>query len=289
MATLYAEFGSVSVYGVFFVAALATTWSLSRRNAARLGIAGSHIDLVFPVAVVFGIAGGWLLSLAMPHDQLLAGEVLRVDLRIRMYAVVVGGAVVVFVYSRLVSLSFRRLLDCFALPMLIGIGVGRFACFYVGCCWGDVAVHDAWLADLAGTSVGLQVQTLPWLAGDWVLTGVQYGPGTWPYEQQLALGLIAADADLSLPVHPVQLYETALIAVAVLLLRRVPVAAARSGWLAAATVTSYALITFALEYLRADGVLVLGNLTITQLQSFAVAAVATAAAWYAGRHRPVHA
>ena len=289
MKALYSEFGSISVYGFFFVAALATTWWLSRRNAVRLGIAGSHIDFVFPVAVVAGIAGGWLLSLAMPQDQLLAGEVLRVDMRIRTYAVVVFGAVVVFVYSRLASLSFRRLLDSFALPMLIGIALGRFACFHVGCCWGDVAVHDPWLANLAATSVGLQVQTLPWLAGDWVLTAVQYGPGTWPYEQQLALGLISPGAELSLPVHPVQLYEAALIALAVLVLGRAPAGGAGPGWLAAATVTAYAVITFVLEYLRADGVLVLGNLTITQLQSFVVTAAATAAAWHAGRHRPVHA
>jgi phosphatidylglycerol:prolipoprotein diacylglycerol transferase len=173
--------------------------------------------------------------------------------------------------------------------MLIGIALGRFACFHVGCCWGDVAVHDPWLANLAATSVGLQVQTLPWLAGDWVLTAVQYGPGTWPYEQQLALGLISPGAELSLPVHPVQLYEAALIALAVLVLGRAPAGGAGPGWLAAATVTAYAVITFVLEYLRADGVLVLGNLTITQLQSFVVTAAATAAAWHAGRHRPVHA
>lgn len=275
----YVDSGPVTVYGFFFVAALLTIWLLARRNAGRAGIDGSHIDMLFPIAIAVGIVAGWFLSLAMPRDLLLAGEVLRVDIRPRLYALVLFGAVVVFVYSRINGLSFRRLLDAFALPMLAGIVVGRFGCFFAGCCWGDVAVHDAWLTSIAGTGVGRQVQTLPWFAGDWVRAAVEYGPGKWAWEQHAALGLIAPDAEASLPVHPVQLYEAALVFVAIIVLRRLQDRGAPGGWLAAATVVTYAAITFSLEYLRADGLLVLGNLNITQLQSFVIAAVATTILW----------
>ena len=45
-----------------------------------------------------------------------------------------------------------------------------------------------------------------------------------------------------------------------------PVAASRPGWIVLATIITYAAVRFVLEYLRADGVLALGKLTITQLQ-----------------------
>jgi prolipoprotein diacylglyceryltransferase len=58
-----------------------------------------------------------------------------------------------------------------------------------------------------------------------------------------------------------------------------PVAASRPGWIVLATIITYAAVRFVLEYLRADGVLALGKLTITQLQYFVLAVVATAVLW----------
>lgn len=275
----YAEPGSVTLFGVLFVVALGTFWWLARRNATFVGIQPSHIDLLLPVSILFGIAGGLLLSLFMPADQLLAGEALQVDVRIRLFGMVASGAVAVFFYSRLNKLSFRSLLDVLALPTIAGLAIHRIGCFYAGCCWGDISVRDGWLTSIASTGIGMQIQTLPWLAGEWVWTGVQYDPGTYPYEQQLALGLITADALKSMPVHPVQLYEAALLVIAFLILRRMPITASRPGRIALATIITYAAIRFVLEYLRADGVLALGNLTITQLQCFVLAVFATAVLW----------
>lgn len=264
---------SVTLFGLIFIAAIGACWWLARRNASSIGIHPSHIDLLLPLSILGGIAGGTLLSYMTPSDQLLAGEALQVDMRLRFFGIVVSGAVVVFIYSRFNQQSFRSLLDVLALPTIVALAIHRIGCFYAGCCWGDVSVHDTWLSSVAAGDIGQQMQTLPWLAGEWVRTGVQYGPGTFPYEQQLAVGLIAADATNSLPVHPVQLYEAALLLIAFLLLRRAPLDISRPGMMAAATVITYAVIRFAIEYLRADGVLAIGNLTITQLQCVALLAL----------------
>jgi phosphatidylglycerol:prolipoprotein diacylglycerol transferase len=61
-----------------------------------------------------------------------------------------------------------------------------------------------------------------------VVTGVQYPPGSLPYEQHLAMGMIEPGALASLPVHPVQLYEAGLLLVLILVLTRVAVHAGRS-------------------------------------------------------------
>jgi phosphatidylglycerol:prolipoprotein diacylglycerol transferase len=99
-----------------------------------------------------------------------------------------------------------------------------------------------------------------------------------PYEQHLALGLISADAPLSLPVHPVQIYESALLLLLFLFLRRVPLEHSRPGTVAALTAISYAVIRFMTEYVRADGALAMGILTTTQLQCIALMGITLFAA-----------
>ena len=119
-------------------------------------------------------------------------------------------------------------------------------------------------------AIGAQVQTLPWLAGDWVAWAVTYEPGTWPYNQQLAAGLIGQGAAQSLPVHPVQLYEAGLLVIAYIVLRRFPLTSERPGLVAAAATLAYALLRFPLEFLRADGALIVANLTLVQVQIVAL-------------------
>jgi prolipoprotein diacylglyceryltransferase len=109
-----------------------------------------------------------------------------------------------------------------------------------------------------------QVQTLPFLSG--LSNGVQYPPGSLPHEQHLAMGLIKPNALASLPVYPVQLYEGALLFIALLMLWRFPRRQFEKGVFTILVVCAYAFIRFFIEYLRADGPVVPGNLTVTQLQ-----------------------
>ena len=256
----------VTTFGLLFVLSLAVWWWTSRRNATKIGVDPSHIDLLMPLAIIGGLVGGTLLSMLMPEDRQIAGEVLQVDSRIRFLGLVLSGAVVVFIYSWVTRQSFRTFVDVLALPTLAALIVHRFGCFMAGCCWGDVSVHDPWLTSIAATELGQQVQTLPWLAGEWVRTGVTYGPGTFPFEQQVAIGLIGSDAAQSLPVHPVQLYEAALLGVFVLLFRKTALDKYPSGTIALVTMGGYAVIRFVTEFLRADSSLVFRALTATQLQ-----------------------
>lgn len=263
----FTQTGAVTPYGALFVAALLTCWWLARRRAQAFGLHSSHVDLALPIAVLGGIGGGLLLAMLPTPDTRIAGEALTVAYRIRLFGFILGGAFVLFVYSRLGGLSFRALLDAFALPTLAAIAVIRVGCFFTGCCWGDLSIF----ASIPGDSIGLQLQTLPWLAGDWVRWSVVYGPGTWPFEQQLAIGLIGPDADGSLPVHPVQLYEATLLLAAYVALRRLPPGKWQPGAIAVAATLSYLLIRFPLEFLRADGAIIISGLTLVQLQSVALA------------------
>lgn len=258
---MYSHFDNttwVTPFGLIFVAAILTAWYFARRNAARAWIDPSHIDLLVPITIVVGIAGGTLIALFMPMDHRLAGEAMNHGLRIRLFGMLGTGAIGVFVYARIAGLSFRRVLDAFALPTLAGLAIHRIGCFIAGCCWGDI-VHSDYAGEFAA-----QVKTTSFL-GD-LANGVQYPPGSLPFEQHVALGLLDPGALESLPVYPVQLYESLLLFALILLLLRVPWQRVPRGTLAVLTVFSYALLRFFIEYLRADGHIALGNLTITQLQ-----------------------
>ncbi len=258
---MYSHFDSnewVTPFGLIFLLAIAASWYLARRNAGLVNIHGSHVDLLLPITIIVGVAGGALLSLLMPMDTMIAGEQLQTDVRIRLFGFLGTGAIAVFVYSRVARLAFRRLLDILALPTIAGLMIHRVGCFLAGCCWGDIVSGNP------ASSFASQITTLPFLDG--LSKGVQYPPGSLPYEQHLAMELIEPGALASLPVYPVQLYEAVLLIVVLLMLwplawRRLP-----RGTLMLLTVCSYALIRFLIEFLRADGHIVVANLTVTQLQ-----------------------
>jgi prolipoprotein diacylglyceryltransferase len=83
----------------------------------------------------------------------------------------------IFVARRLVGLE-DSILDAYAFVLPLGMCIQRIGCFLNGCCFGST--------------------TSGW--------GVQYGPGTSPFQHHFADGFISSAAVHSLSVHPVQLY-----------------------------------------------------------------------------------
>jgi len=258
---MYSHFSStdwVTPFGLNFIAAIFVAWFFARRNALSTYIDPSHIDVIVPITIIVGVAGGAVVAALTPVDHMVAGDAMNHGIRIRLFGILGTGAVAVFIYSRVTKLSFRRLLDIFALPTLAGLMIHRIGCFLAGCCWGDVVSHEH------ASEFASQVQSTSFLEG--VVRGVQYPPGSLPYEQHLAMGMIEPGALASLPVYPVQLYEAGLLLVLILALTRIRWRRCPRGTLTVLTVCAYALMRFFIEFLRADGHIVLGALTITQLQ-----------------------
>jgi len=232
---MYSHFDAtswVTPFGLIFIGAIFTSWFLARRNARSIALDPSHIDLLMPIAISAGVVGGTAIALLLSAVD---------GIRVQLFAVVGVGAAALFIYSRFTTLPFRRLLDVFALPVVAALMVHRIGCFLAGCCWGDVVSSE-------------------------IIRGVQYPPGSFAFEQHLDGGLIEFGAIASLPVHAVQLYEAGLLLVMLIVLSRVPWRRLAAGTITILTVCSYVLVRFFLEYLRADSEVVLGNLTVVQLQ-----------------------
>ena len=85
---MYSHFASnawVTPFGLIFIAAIFVAWFFARRNASSTYIDPSHIDLLMPVTIIVGVAGGTLIAMLMPADQMVAGEAMNHGIRLRLF------------------------------------------------------------------------------------------------------------------------------------------------------------------------------------------------------------
>lgn len=252
-------------YGLMLALAVAADWWFARRRAFACGLDPSHVDLVLPLAVTGGVLASMLITAAIPQERTLAGEASVAHKVLWLPVLVVAAALVVFAYCRIAGVPLRRLADAMAPAALVAAAIGKVGCFLAGCCFGDVVGSAAQLAAQADPQLHLQAQTLPALAPEALPWAVRFPPGSVVYGWQLALGLIAPGAASTLPVHPVQLYESAAALLLCFGLLKLQPRLRRDGSLALAAFAGYAVLAFGLQFLRADSALVLGPLTATQL------------------------
>jgi len=251
----------IQPYGLVVTLAACVAWWGTRRRATRAGIDASHIDLVVPLMFVGAGLGSRVLAVLDPADAGITRDLL-VASRLRVFGLLLGAAVVLLVYARLSRLPFHRLADVLAVPAVVFLALVRIGCLMAGCCWGDVTVP---LTASAGRDLTAlrPVQTVGWLTGPG-MPAVRFPSGSFAHAQQVSLGLVGIDA-ASLPVHPVQLYEAALLAIlAWAVWRRENAGATRPGSTAKAALVGYCLLRFFTEFLRADNRLVLAALTMPQ-------------------------
>jgi len=252
-------------YGVMLAIACVAAWWLARHRASPRGLDPSHVDFALPLAFVGGVCAARVLVAIVPEERLLAGTALLAEERARLPALAMAGLLVLFLYCRVAGQSFRRLADAFAPAALLWVAILRIGCFLAGCCFGDLAATVARLDAVADARLRLQVQTLPALFTAGMPWAVRFPADSFVYRQHLALGLIDSDATASLPVHPVQLYESAAALLLCFALLRRRAASRRPGTEALTAFAGYAAIAFALQFLRADNALLLGPLTGNQL------------------------
>jgi prolipoprotein diacylglyceryltransferase len=85
---MYSHFDNdlwVTPFGLVFLSAILAAWLYARYNATASGIDGSHVDLLIPVTVIVGVAGGTVIAILMPMDHLVAGEAMNHGIRVRLF------------------------------------------------------------------------------------------------------------------------------------------------------------------------------------------------------------
>jgi phosphatidylglycerol:prolipoprotein diacylglycerol transferase len=136
----------------------------------------------------------------------------------------IGGFIALILLTKFYKIPVKRFLDCIAIPVSAAIFFGRIGCFLNGCCYGKKS-------------------DLPW--------AMHFPDGSGPYYDQLQSGLITPN-QLSLPVHPTQLYEALYALVLFFFLMLYKKYQKLDGELFAVLFIIYPLGRFLNEFLRAD-------------------------------------
>jgi phosphatidylglycerol:prolipoprotein diacylglycerol transferase len=262
----------ISSYPVLLLTGFFFGYLLARKRASRAAIPGRHIDNIVLLLVIAGPFGARLFS-RLFEMHLGIWEALKVlnGGGLVFYGGFIVSILTVMVYALIARLPLVKLCDVAAPSAALGLAFGRIGCFMAGCCWGDVCVDSARIAQITNPAAAYQVWTVPILSGPGIPFAVTFPRDSDVYQQHAKLGLIGSDASRSLPVHPAQLYESAMAFILCGLLARKK--SMRPGQISLGLLLGYAVIRFSVEFLRADNSPVYWGMTLSQVISILMAAV----------------
>jgi phosphatidylglycerol:prolipoprotein diacylglycerol transferase len=263
---------AVHSYGVAIAAGFLVAIFVATRTAARTGQDPDPVrDLCFWL-LVSSLVGARLLFILTnvpdyvrlcrdQHDCWRAFKVWEGGLV--FYGGFFGALATGWWFMRRHQMPFWRTSDLLVPSVALGHFFGRLGCFAAGCCWGREA-HGA---------------ALGWAA--------RFGEGSVALQDYVARGALPLSAQLTPPLHPVQLYEAGgdlVLFVALSLLGR------RKRWdgqVLCAYLAGYALLRFTVELFRGDAVrkFVVGSLSTSQAIALGVLPLALVLALWRRRSR----
>lgn len=164
------------------------------------------------------------------------------------YGGFIGGVLAAMLYLKKVRIPIWVFADCCAPSIALGVFLTRIGCFMNGCCFGKVS-------------------NLPW--------AVRFPHGSGPHIQQLLNGQISGAQNLSLPIHPTQIYHSITGFILFLLIIHLRKNKKVDGQLFLMFAALYSLSRFLIEFYRGDITRgFVGILSLPQLFSLIMAAIA---------------
>lgn len=243
----------ITSFGVMLFLAFLVAGLVHSREMRRAGLDPERSwDLLF-AAVIGGIVGAKLYYVLLKFPRVLDDPVDLIFSRggLVWYGGFLGAIALVILQIRRLQLPLGRVLDLAAPAVALAYGVGRIGCFLVG--------------DDYGRPTGS-------------FLGVRFPEGAPPSRVDLLERHFGIEVDPALvarygevvPVHPTQLYETALALVIFTVLWRLRRHGHAPGWLFMLYLVLAGAERFAIEFLRAKDDRFFGVLTLSQLVSLIV-------------------
>jgi phosphatidylglycerol:prolipoprotein diacylglycerol transferase len=240
----------VYAYGTLLYLSLAIGWMLTLRLAERDGLDRRLMKACFLTTALAALAGARLLfvvtnldlfhSVASVFDVAAGGLV--------AYGGFLGGLCGSILFCRVARVPLFVWADCAMPSLCTGLVFTRIGCLLAGCDFGS-----------------------PW-NGPWSL---RFPRGSPAFEQQVAEGLLPANALASLPVHPTQVYESLAGLCLLALVFRVRHVRRAPGEALAAFGVGYAVLRYGIEIFRADAQRgALGALSTSQVLALVTGAAA---------------
>ena len=240
----------IRTYGVCMALGFLGGWLAAHRLSRKTGQNAEYLSSLVTWLMLAAIVGA-RLAYVIEHwrsefaDHLAA--IARVDQGgLMFYGGLIGAALLMVSYARVYRRQFLALTDLIVTVLPLGHMFGRLGCFFHGCCYGKIT--DSFLG------VCFPRESPAW------------------YEQVAAVPpLLAPTAPQSLPVIPTQLIEAAANALLfVVLYRLYPRSYKTPGLLSGIYLLSYAVLRFAVEYLRGDPRVAFGPFSVGQVISLGI-------------------
>src|SRR4029079_1900825 len=233
---------TIYTYGVLLAAAYLGGLQLAMMRGRKRGLDQTRVLDLGIYIIISALIGAKLLLLVTDFRSFADNPRALLDL-LRSGGVFYGGLIVAVIvalwYIRRIGLPLWTTCDVFAPGIALGHVVGRFGCFFAGCCYGKPT-------------------TVPW-AITFTSPAAAANVGT----------------PLNIPLHPTQLYEAGaeLLILIVLLIteRRSRPFAGRTFWL---YILLYAFSRFIIEFYRGDERGTVGMFSTSQFISLVLAPLA---------------
>lgn len=155
-------------FSIFLYEVKRRKWDIEDMLAVAAGcMLGAFLGMIFLTLVIFG------------HDELIT-RISELDFSgMSVLGGISGGFIGVEITKKIIGYS-QPTGDAFAVAIPFAHAIGRLGCYFVGCCYGTIC-------------------NLPW--------ALEYPSMSPAYLDHLKQGLITIENTLSLPVHPIPIYE----------------------------------------------------------------------------------
>ncbi len=232
----------VHSYSVLILLGCAGALLIAAWRARREGIDPEHVYGLAGWLFLGGVIGARLLfvlqhpeTIHSPMDLLRSWSGGNI-----FYGCILGGLIGSLLYWWRRPFPFWPMADAVAPALAVGITLGRLGCFLHGCCFGEVT-------------------DVPW--------GQHFPAGSHAWDDQVERGILPVAAQVSLPVHPTQLYAALAGLCILVVLNWYYPRRKRDGEVMALLMVSYALTRWLIESLRADEPALIWAMTLSQLIS----------------------
>ncbi|MCA9566706.1 MAG: prolipoprotein diacylglyceryl transferase [Myxococcales bacterium] len=147
----------VHTYGLMILAAFCGAFILVHLRAQRIGLHPDRVIPLYVAAAVGGLLGGrilYALAVGSAEASARAGSTLELlwilisdpswlfsSGGFAVYGGIIGGTLAVGATSHFLGILPWKLADIAAPAVLLGMGIGRFGCFFAGCCHGAEVPH----------------------------------------------------------------------------------------------------------------------------------------------------
>lgn len=236
----------VPTYNFFYLCLIICALLLSIKLGKREGHSIQIMIIITLNITILAIIGarvyGMLLNYLM-FENFPSLSLSIFDTKTGSFGAYVGGVVGAIISTKIVKINPIKIIDIYAPIIAISIFWGRIGCFLSGCCYGKIS-------------------SLPW--------SVSFPNSSIVYLNQRIEGLLSPHAQLSIPVHPTQLYESFFGILLFIYLLQLSNKKTGTGVRSSIFFISYFCFRFIIEFFRGDGYELNSLISLQQIISLTI-------------------